>query len=95
MTPARNAIRGAGQSIGGAIGGAIYKAFPKQKATLDNIADFASKPQPSIAQRMGIQSYRKGGKVRETGLAYLHKGERVLNKKHTKALEEALTNKKK
>jgi hypothetical protein len=28
----------------------------------------------------GVPSYKKGGKVRKTGLALLHKGERVLTK---------------
>lgn len=32
----------------------------------------------------GVDSYKKGGKVKKTGLAKLHKGERVLNKKQTK-----------
>lgn len=37
-----------------------------------------------------IQSYKKGGTVKKTGLAYLHKGETVV----TKAKSEALNNKK-
>lgn len=32
----------------------------------------------------GVPSYKKGGKVRKTGLARLHKGERVLNKLQAK-----------
>lgn len=31
-----------------------------------------------------IASYKRGGKVRKTGLARLHKGERVLTKKQTR-----------
>lgn len=30
---------------------------------------------------IGIPSFKKGGKVKKTGLAKVHKGERVLNKK--------------
>ena len=41
----------------------------------------------SPGSSMGIASYKKGGKVRKTGPARLHKGERVLNKKQTKKYE--------
>lgn len=33
-----------------------------------------------------IQSYKKGGTVKKTGLAYLHKGETVVTKEKSKAL---------
>jgi hypothetical protein len=36
------------------------------------------------AETSGVPSYKKGGKVRKTGLARLHKGERVLTKKQAK-----------
>ena len=36
------------------------------------------------AETSGVPSYKKGGKVRKTGLARLHKGERVLNKSQAK-----------
>jgi hypothetical protein len=36
------------------------------------------------AETSGVPSYKKGGKVRKTGLARLHKGERVLNKRQAK-----------
>jgi hypothetical protein len=36
-----------------------------------------------------IKGYKKGGKVKKTGLALIHKGERVLNKKQTKKFEDA------
>ena len=36
------------------------------------------------AETSGVPSYKKGGKVRKTGLARLHKGERVLNKLQAK-----------
>lgn len=37
----------------------------------------------------GVKGYKHGGKVKETGLAYLHKGEKVLTKDEakTKALK--------
>ena len=37
-----------------------------------------------------IPSFKKGGKVKKTGLAHLHKGEVVLNKKTTCALKHLL-----
>jgi hypothetical protein len=33
---------------------------------------------------VGIKRFKKGGKVKKTGPAILHKGERVLNRKQTK-----------
>lgn len=42
------------------------------------------KPKPSIAARIfgktAIPSYKKGGKVKKTGLALVHKGEKVVPK---------------
>lgn len=35
-------------------------------------------------------SYKKGGKVRKTGLALLHKGERVIPRKKVKLAEKAM-----
>ena len=32
----------------------------------------------SMLRRPGIASYKKGGKVKKTGLAYMHKGEKVI-----------------
>ena len=37
-----------------------------------------------------IPSFKKGGKVKKTGLAHLHEGEVVLNKKTTCALKHLL-----
>ncbi len=34
-----------------------------------------------------IPSFKKGGRMKKTGLAYLHKGEKVLTKAKTEALE--------
>ena len=35
----------------------------------------------------GVDSYKRGGKVKRTGLARVHKGERVLTKKQQRALK--------
>lgn len=35
-------------------------------------------------------SYKKGGRVRKTGLALLHKGEKVIPKKNVKRVEKAV-----
>jgi hypothetical protein len=35
-------------------------------------------------QTMGLSSFKRGGKVKRTGLAKVHKGERVLTKKQAK-----------
>ena len=45
--------------------------------------------------RSNTPSYKKGGKVKKTGLAKLHKGERVLNKKQTKKFDKKKTKKRK
>jgi hypothetical protein len=36
-----------------------------------------------------VGSYKKGGKIKKTGLAKVHKGERVLNKKQASKFEKA------
>lgn len=36
-----------------------------------------------------IPSYKKGGNVKKTGMAYLHKGERVITKSKSRALSKA------
>lgn len=38
------------------------------------------------AKPYGVQSYKKGGKIRKTGLAVVHKGEFVLPKKVVDAM---------
>lgn len=37
-----------------------------------------------MKKRLEIPSFKKGGKIKKNMVAYLHKGERVLNKKQTK-----------
>lgn len=52
-------------------------------------------PQPSGATTswsptaISVPSYKKGGRVRKTGLAKLHRGERVLNKRQEKRYEKS------
>jgi hypothetical protein len=41
-------------------------------------------PSGKLKNYQGMHSYKKGGKVKKTGLAKLHKGERVLTKKQAK-----------
>ncbi len=43
--------------------------------------EFLDKMNNSVNRMKGIQSYKKGGKVKKTGLALVHKGELVLTKK--------------
>jgi hypothetical protein len=56
-------------------------------------------PQPAISPRASPlsrpQSFKKGGTVKRTGLAKLHKGELVLTKKKAQALKIKLRKKKK
>ena len=42
------------------------------------------------ASRIGPVSYRKGGKVRKTGMARLHKGERVVPRGKVKRVEKMM-----
>jgi hypothetical protein len=39
-----------------------------------------------------IPSYKKGGKIRKTGLAKVHKGERMIPKNKVKGVEKAMRN---
>jgi len=40
-----------------------------------------------IAKQMMMGGFKRGGKVKRTGFAKLHKGERVLTKKQTKRMK--------
>jgi hypothetical protein len=52
---------------------------------MDRVASEASvrssDPSPNTGRTVTVDSYRKGGKVRRTGPALLHRGERVMGKK--------------
>ena len=41
----------------------------------------------AVKRVFGIDGYKKGGKVKKTGLALVHKGERVLTKKQQAKLK--------
>lgn len=65
--------------------------------TYNNLTGYKSKPKP-LAMRSQVPlsagkglvgSFKKGGKIKKTGLAKVHKGERVLNKKQTKKFDKA------
>jgi hypothetical protein len=69
---------------------------PIDKGTAQTLADKAKQVgdlkgtrQPPVQNQPAAQpnSYKKGGKVRKTGVAKVHKGERVLTKKQTKKFD--------
>ena len=64
---------------------------------LRNKAPTQNKATSQLLPRLsrGIKSYKKGGKIKKTGLAYLHEGERVLNVKQTKSFEKKVDKKSK
>lgn len=59
------------------------KAVGQNTKQLQEGKDAASSEQAPKVQG----SYKKGGKVKKTGIYRLHKGERVLNRKQTKKVE--------
>lgn len=59
-----------------------YARLQRIKGTPDN---YLSDEDREWAKKMNkIPSYKRGGKVKKTGLAKLHKGERVLTKKQAR-----------
>ena len=58
--------------------------FGNKKGPGGSAAPKATSADEMGAETSGVPSYKKGGKVRKTGLARLHKGERVLNKRQAK-----------
>lgn len=74
---------------------AVGKAWlAKQNSNYTQYAD--NKAQKVLANRANPNygkaqpsSYKKGGKVKKTGMAKVHKGERVLTKAQTKKLEKS------
>lgn len=60
---------------------ALYR-LNKQNAEKDmSASDLAAQE----ATRRGLPGYKKGGRVKKTGLALVHKGERVLTKSQAKS----------
>jgi hypothetical protein len=55
----------------------------KTEANFANARPYAS----GYATKSKPGSYKKGGKVKKTGIAKVHKGERVLTKKQTKKFD--------
>lgn len=45
---------------------------------------------PSTPPVGKIPSYKKGGKIRKTGIAFVHKGERMIPKAKVKSVEKAM-----
>lgn len=59
---------------------------PNRQQQLNTNRTIANKIAPGFMKGYeNIDSYKKGGKVKKTGLAYLHKGERVLTTKQARS----------
>lgn len=56
------------------------------QSTLSNVAEEAG----SRAAQSSVSSYRKGGKVRKTGLIKAHRGEEVVSKKNARKVRKFL-----
>jgi hypothetical protein len=77
--------------------GANFVSGPKQMGELSDglggkAKRFSSPLRGSGKAAVGgasIKGYKKGGKVKKTGVAKVHKGERVLNKKQAQKFEKA------
>lgn len=94
MNPLKSLARGTYRginSIGSAIGNAFNPAIPytpmqqspapMQKRTPLTLTNPTAPPTVGFHRTLpNIPSYKKGGKVEKTGLAYLHKGETVIPK---------------
>lgn len=81
------AASGVSRGVGGAVRGvesAAGRAMSGAGNAIKNAVPGAKMFQQHANQ---IKSYKKGGKVKKTGLAKLHKGERVLNVAQTKKFE--------
>ena len=59
------------------------KGFIEKKKS-DNSGAGPTKKHPDGGSDSEMASFKKGGKVKKTGPAYLHKGERVLNTKQAR-----------
>jgi hypothetical protein len=69
---------------GGTVGQHIGSAIKKKRAkasTSDTVRTSESMDRSPVAEP---DSYRRGGKVRKTGYAKVHKGERVLTRKQAR-----------
>jgi hypothetical protein len=72
------------------------KYMPNGRVTLRGAARLWGDVIKTAGKRMmGMDTYKKGGKVKKTGLALVHKGERVLTKKQQAKLKKRLKKSKK
>lgn len=73
------------KKVAGAVGGALggKKKEPPKEAEKDEGLRTWQRVSKVIGEGIA-PSYAKGGKVRKTGMAKLHKGERVMTKSQTK-----------
>lgn len=67
--------------------GSFFSPSPKQRAVVLNSAASKVAPRGFMQHYKDIQNFKKGGRVKKTGLAKVHKGERVLNAKQAKKFE--------
>lgn len=90
-----SAAKSAVDSAKNYVGQAKALFTPIDKATLqsigsksDNVVEYKKvNPSPTPAAQAKPNSYKKGGKVKKSGVAKVHKGERVLTTKQTKAFD--------
>lgn len=71
--------------LGNAVGKATGGTGPSKSSgskPVQNKTDYSTGYDPS-----NTEGFKKGGKVRKTGLAKVHKGERVLNRKQARKYE--------
>jgi len=67
--------------MGGGSGGFLSSAISRHKSKTQSSS---SSTGDTGTGGSDMDSYKRGGKVRKTGAAYLHKGERVLTKRQAK-----------
>lgn len=65
----------------------MASSFSKAKDRAEAAGGGLSALESDSAPTMGLASYKHGGKVKRTGPARLHKGERVLNRKQARKYE--------
>lgn len=85
------AVSGAAKGIGRSVGGAVKGIESMAGKATGGVGRAISNAVPGQAMFQKhanqIKSYKKGGKVKKTGLANLHKGERVLKVSDAKKFE--------
>ncbi len=84
-----------GKDVGNIVGGAGLAGYGATQPGVSMAQNGAKDLMGAFQGRNQLPSYKKGGMVKKTGLAKLHKGEYVMTKEKVKAKNEALENKKK